>query len=405
MSLQSIKKKAIELCKTNNIVQEKKKIKELINKIADLLKKNSIDASILLGGSAAKDTFIGNEFDVDIFVLFNYAKYREKDISSLLGKALKELKPDKVHGSRDYFRFDNKYEIIPVLKIKNYKEVVNVTDASPLHVSWVRKHVKKNPKLKQEIKLTKMFLKAAKIYGAESYIKGLSGHVTDILVIYHGSFIGFLKAASKWKKTTEIDFENHKAVLDKSKIQGPLTVVDPIQPNRNAAAAVDYKAYEKLKKKAKEFLKNPALDFFIEKPIDLSRLKDKYNLILKLKPLNGKSDVVGAKLMKGFEFAYDVLVDFNIQKAEWLWDKEKVCYYCFKLKKTQLEKEFVKQGPSKDYPRHIVNFKKKYKKTFIKGNIVYAKVKRSLLTPNDLLENYCQKKYFKDKIASWCIVK
>jgi tRNA nucleotidyltransferase (CCA-adding enzyme) len=405
MIIKKIIEEALEYAKTDNISNEKKKIKELINNIKKSIKDKNVKANIMLGGSAAKGTFIGNDFDVDIFVMFDYTIYKDKNISSILKNILKHLKPKIIHGSRDYFLIDKKYEIIPVLKIKNYKQVINITDASPLHASWVKKQLRKKNFIKNEIKLAKLFFKSAKIYGAESYIKGLSGHVTDILVIYYGSFINMITAISKWKKNIEIDFEGHKTVIDKAKIQGPMIVIDPIQPNRNAAAAVDYKTYEKLKKTAKKFLKKPDISYFIEEKINLINLNKKYNLIIEVKPYNGNIDIIGAKLMKGFEYINKIIKEFNILKSEWVWDKNKTCYYCFKLKKNILDKELIKEGPSKEHLDHIKKFKKIYKNTFMKNERIYAKTERKLKEPKEIITYYCQDKYFKEKVKSWRIIK
>jgi tRNA nucleotidyltransferase (CCA-adding enzyme) len=405
MNLNSIFDTALKANKIENITIVKKEIKNVMKEIDTALKKNKIKAELALGGSASKDTLMGKNFDVDIFVMFDYKKYKQEDISSLLKDAIKHLKPETIHGSRDYYLIDKRYEIIPVLKIKSYKEVINITDASPLHASWVKKKIKLNPKLKDEIKLAKIFFKACGVYGAESYIKGISGHVSDILVIYYGSFMNLIKAISKWNKNIEIDVEKHKTVLDKSKIQGPIIVIDPIQPNRNAAAAVDYKTYNILKKKAKEFLKKPNISFFIKKDITISELKDKYNLILKINVPIGKTDIIGAKLMKGYEHILKELKEFTIIKSDWYWDKENTCFYYFKTKEINLSQYYIACGPSNEYPEHIIKFKQKYKKTFIQDKKICAKVKREITTLKDKVLNISKDKYLKEKIRGIEIVK
>ena len=45
--------------------------------------------------------------------------------------------------------------------------------------------------------------------------------------------------------------------LNKSKQQGPLIVIDPVQKDRNAAAALNHEKFEIIKKTAKQFLKKP----------------------------------------------------------------------------------------------------------------------------------------------------
>lgn len=399
-----IAKKALEENNTSDPEGENKRIREMIKKIAVALKKGNVKAKICLGGSAAKETFLGDNFDIDIFVMFDYKKYKEKDISTILLKSLKHLKPEVIHGSRDYLKIEKRFEIVPVLKIKNPSEVVNVTDASPLHVEWVKKYAKKNPKINSEIKLAKLFFKSCRVYGAESYIKGISGHVADILVINYGSFRKAIEAISKWKETTEIDIEKHKGILDKAKIVGPLTVIDPIQPNRNAAAAVSRESYEILKRTAKKFLANPSIDYFKEKRLDPFAVKDQYNLILKINVQQGKIDLVGAKLLKGFEFIRKSLSDFSVEKSDWWWDKAKECYFYFKLKTIKLPAMYVKEGPSKEYPEHIERFKQKYKNTFIKDNRIYANVKHEFTDPSAFIKNLSQDQYLKSKIKCIDIV-
>ena len=182
-----------------------------LKKLNSGLKKARIKAKAVTGGSVAKGTFLKGDYDCDIFVKFDFRKYGDKDISKILGEVLKKYFKNvtRVHGSRDYYHIKDRqsefrYELVPVLDIKKTSDAVNVTDCSPLHVSWVNKF----PKMKEEIMLTKAFMKAAKTYGAESYIKGYSGHVVDIITIYYGGFLNLLKAAAKWKHREVIDYYN-----------------------------------------------------------------------------------------------------------------------------------------------------------------------------------------------------
>jgi tRNA nucleotidyltransferase (CCA-adding enzyme) len=336
--------------------------------------------------------------------MFNYKKYIDKDISSILGKCISPLKPEKIHGSRDYYQINKRYEIIPVLEIKNAKEAVNVTDASTLHVDWVNRRIKNKQYLKDEIRLAKLFLKAAGLYGAESYIKAISGHVTDILVIYYGSFEKMIRAIAKWKESKEIDIEKHKGILDKSKVQGPLIVIDPIQPNRNAAAAVNHKKYDLLKQNAKEFLKSPSEIFFAQQDISIASLKKEYNLVLKVNPKKGKHDVVGAKLMKGYEFMLESLAEFIVLDSGWFWDKGQNCYYFFNLKRKKLPLYQEKKGPSKEHPIHVARFKKIYSSTYIKKGIIYAKVKRSITKIEEHIKSISKNNYLKQKTGGIKIV-
>jgi len=393
-----------------NIKPEKETIKEInkvVKKINELLKKEKLKATCKKGGSIAKGTFLKDDYDVDLFVIFD-KKYKGKDISKLLGKALKKLKPEKVHGSRDYYQIKNDllFEIVPVLKVKNYKEIENITDMSPLHIGYVNK--KANKKIKDDIRLAKLFCKAQGIYGAESYIRGFSGHILDILVIYYKGFINLLKAAKKWKDKTIIDPENHHDdvlfELNKSKTQGPLVIVDPVQPDRNAAAALGKKNFNIFKKKAKEFLKNPSENYFIKKKIDLKKLKERakkdYLIVLNIKAKKGKKDIVGSKLKKVFEYIEKSLKnnDFKVLFSDWEWNKKQKAKFYFIIKKEKLSKEILHEGPPLDKKEHVSLFKKLYKKTTIKNKRLYAKVKRKYLKPEKLINDLKKEKYVKERV-------
>ena len=160
------------------ILKEIKPSKQEIEKTADLihsvLKKIKIqDAKLELGGSYAKDTFLSGNYDIDVFVRFPYAKYKNKDISKILINNIKQRKK-VVHGSRDYVQIIKGryvFEFIPVLNIKRASSAKNITDVSPLHKRWVKKHLKNT----DQVRLLKKFCRAGNVYGAESYIKGFSG--------------------------------------------------------------------------------------------------------------------------------------------------------------------------------------------------------------------------------------
>ena len=410
-AIESIAKEILNKTRTQNLIEDKKAIKDMIKKIELSIKKNKIDAKVLLGGSAAKGTFIGNDYDIDIFIMFNYKKYKDQNenLSKLLKKILKGFKAVMVHGSRDYYQINKRFEIIPVLHVKNPKDVLNVTDASPLHVKWVESAIKKskNKNIQEDIKLTKLFFKSCQVYGAESYIKGFSGHVTDILTIYYGSFLKTIEAISKWKNETKIDIENHKTFLDISKTFGPLTIIDPVQPNRNAAAALGTECYNKAIKSSKAFLKKPNIKYFEIKEFNLNDIKKKYNLIIKAKPLNGKQDIVGAKLMKSYKFIKKEIKLYNVKKSGWYWDKNKVSYFYYNIENTDIPKEYIQTGPKTEHIEHVKVFKAKYKNAYLdkKEDRWFSTVKRKITNIKKQIIQSAKDEQLKYKVGGIEIVK
>lgn len=383
-----------------------------LKKLNSALKKAKIRAKASTGGSIAKGTFLKGDYDCDIFVKFELKKYKEKDISALLGNVLKKSfkKVTKVHGSRDYYHIENefRYEIVPVLDIKKTSEAVNVTDCSPLHVDWVNKF----PRMKSEIRLTKAFMKAVNTYGAESYIKGFSGHVVDILTIYYGGFINLLKASQKWKEKDVVDYYNrHKGKallnLNKSKTESALIVIDPIQNDRNAAAALSIDKFSLFKRKAAEFIKKPSKRFFIREKFDADSLRKKAGqrggklVIVDAAPLKGKEDVIGAKLLKAFEhIAYSLKEnEFDVKEKGWDWPGEGDAVFWFIIDTKDLPDKKLYTGPPIKVKKHCENFKKVHKGAFEKNGKVYAEERREYTNAERFISGIIQTDHIKEKVS------
>lgn len=382
-----------------------KTVNLFLKKVNAEIKKQKIDAVAVVGGSIAKDTNLKGDHDCDMFVKFNI-KYKDKDLSKLLKKILKPFDPELVHGSRDYFQINKKinYEIVPVLDIKDPKEAVNVTDMSPLHVGWV----KKNSKFADDIRLAKQFCKSVGVYGAESYIKGFSGHVLDITTIHYKGFLNLLKAASKWKYKEVIDPENHfkgKALskLNRSKIDSAIIVIDPVLPDRNAAAALSEEKFKKFQKAAKNFLKDPKNDFFkieeITKEKIITSLRTNL-IILNAKPLDGKTDIVGAKLLKAFTYITNQLnfYDFGVTDADWYWNKKDSALLWYRVRRTKLVPLTKHVGPPTKVKSNADMFKKKHKKSFVEKGRICAYIPRKYTDVANLIDDLIKDKgLFKDK--------
>jgi len=393
-----------ELKPDEKIISE---VDDTVKRINSLFKKSGIKAECMKGGSIAKGTFLKDDYDVDLFVRFDYSM-KNKQLSDILEKVLKkEFNIKRVHGSRDYFQFQNKllFEIVPVLKINNYRKAENVTDMSPLHVDYVKKKLKRGQA--DDIRLAKQFCKAAKVYGAESYIKGFSGHILDLLIIYYGSFEKLLKNAIDWKPKVVIDIEKQLKdplkELDRAKIHSPLVIVDPMQLCRNAAAALNRQKFEDFKEACKKFLQQPSKEFFkvkgiSKKDVESTLKKDQELFFIEANPLKGKKDVIGAKLLKVYEFIKRSIKknDFKITESEWEF-KEKGIFY-FIVKKEVLSEKVVVRGPPLSKKEGVKRFKAKHKKTFVKGDRVFAEEKRKYRTIKPLIKHLLKEKYVKERL-------
>ena len=391
-----------------------KEIFEKLNFIIKKINKNQKNIKAILGGSGAKGTWL-KTFDADIFVLFDYNKFKDKSdkLSDILEKILKNKfkKIIRLHGSRDHFQIKEKnftFEIVPILKINRAEQAKNITDVSPLHSNWVSKH--KN--LINEMKLAKQFCQAQNLYGAESYIRGFSGYVCEIMVAHYGSFLNLLNNAAKWQDKTIVDAGRHykgKDVFKRvntSKLISPLIVIDPVQKDRNAAAALSNEKFGYFKRAAREFLKKPSKFFFVNMGLSLTfeELKNNSNklITINLAPLAGKIDVAGSKLLKIYEFLEQKLQKhgFKIIKSGWEWDKKESAVAYFLFDKKPLSKTVEIVGPPLAIKHHVEAFRRLHKKTHITGNKLFATEQRRYPKPEDLLKKIMQDEFVKERAKS-----
>ena len=361
------------------------------------------DAKVLVGGSFAKGTWITGMYDIDVFVCFDYKRYSEKSgvLSELLEKVLKikKIGCKRIHGSRDYFEVKAggySFDVIPILEILNAKQAKNTTDCSPLHTKWVKKNIDK--KLADQVRLLKAFCAAQKCYGAESYIKGFSGYACEILTAHYGSFITVARAASKWSedKKTVIDCDGHYksknalAVMNVSKTQSPLVIIDPVQKDRNAAAASSTETFGRFRHAAAKLLLNPSEKFFtisITTPEQLKRKSKSRNVIvLEAVPMEGKDDVVYTKILKAGEHIKQKLEfnGFKIYDSGIEWNKNPLLWI---VTDKRIDRHTITEGPPLNAKSHVERFRKAHKGgVFVKGKKAYARIKRAHTEPSTLLK-------------------
>ena len=398
MNMKSVLKE--ELTK---ISLSKKEISEL-EKVAKsfIISLRAKEIRAYVGGSLAKGTMVNREGkqDIDIFVVFDYSEDILK-LEGILKKIKLPGKLKKVHGSRDYFQIICDgiiLEVIPVVKNKDPETAENVTDVSLSHVKYVCGEVKKNQKIADEIKLAKAFCQAQRCYGAESYVKGFSGYSLEVLVIYFGGFVKFLKGIGKRRVIDSLKyFRNEREILNElnsSKLQGPIVLIDPTYKYRNVSAGLGLESFEKFIVVAKEFLKSPSLEYFEIKPIDVEGMKalcasgcrssgfrgfgETRFVKVALKTDRQEGDIAGTKMKKFLDFFISEL-ERKQQKVlrkefDYLGGK-KAKGYLVVVEKSEIEV----RGPSVGLEDAVKAFRKaKGKRAFVKGKFWWYKEKVSI---------------------------
>jgi len=388
MEIQSVLKEELKKIKLSE--EELEEIRNLTEKLVEAIycriRKRGIDAEVFIGGSLAKGTILRKEsYDIDLFARFD-KKYGEVEIGKLMRKIFFFFKvpgirtrKKKIHGSRDYYKVilgkgkKVYFEVVPTTRIgseeDNRKEFRNITDFSFSHVDYVKKKIEKNPRLAEQIILAKAFCHAQKCYGAESYINGFSGYAIELLVINCRGFANFLKAMAEAKEQIIIDaekyYKNQREILqeiNEAKRKSPIILIDPTMKERNAAAALSWEAFEKLKRAASDFLKNPSTDFFEYKHADADKMKsiaaELHGIfaLFKIKTKKQEGDIAGSKLLKFSKLlSKEISKNFDIieEEFEYLGGKWAESYYVLKRRN-----EIISEGPSIHYKPAVENFKR-----------------------------------------------
>ncbi len=198
----------------------------------------------VLVGSVGKGTFIKDDKDLDIFILFNPETPKEtlKSEGLKIGKdvfaahnapfEIAYAEHPYVSGIVDGYAV----EIVPCYDIKEPSTLISSVDRTPFHLAYVLE--KMNEKQKDEVRLLKRFLKAQKLYGADARAQGFSGYLCELMILHYTSFQNVVANAVSWGKKTTIPLTDSNKKFD-----DPLTLVDPVDPERNVASAVRVPSY------------------------------------------------------------------------------------------------------------------------------------------------------------------
>ncbi len=405
-AINQVIKNQIELVKPSSVELWKISIKtkEIIYELQQRLKKKGIGAESFVGGSVAKNTLIKKDkYDLDIFVRFDKARYNDSEISGLLGKIVPN-NAKRTHGSRDYFSIksrkgDIEIEIIPVLKIKKPEEAVNTTDLSYFHVNYVKNKLRTHKKLADEIRLTKAFAYYQDCYGAESYINGFSGYAVEVLVIYYGGFLKFIKAISKINSEQVIDpkrfyknADDARKKLNVSKTKSPIILIDPTFKERNALASLSSATLMNFQKACVAFLRNPSASFFEIKDKKAEFEKRFGNRIKRITVFTNRQagDIAGTKLKKFFKYFIGELHRFfEIKDA--LFDYNEALNQAVFFIAGDPKKEIVISGPPMNMTVAFKEFSKHHKDIRDKYGRAYA-VEKNSLDFNGFLREFLNRK-------------
>jgi len=285
----------------------------LVEKVKTAAKKAGVNVKVRVEGSIAKDTWLREEPDIDIFMRIPTSMPREAfgtvclKIAKEATRGFKQVERFAEHPYLEAFVNSTRVNIVPCYQVKP-SEWVSATDRTPFHTDYVKPRL--NEQLRSEIRLLKRFMKGVGVYGAEIKVGGFSGYLCELLALKYNSFNGVLKSAADLRDAWLIDYEGYYKGREnelKKIFEEPLVVVDPVDKGRNAASAVRKERLIEFVAASREFLKKPSLEFFYPRETKtlsarqlLSEIKRRRSTVVFVKfgRVNTVSDVLWGQLYK-----------------------------------------------------------------------------------------------------------
>ena len=241
--------------------------------------------TFIIAGSYVRNTYMRDKKEFDLFVLFpeKYTREKLEKTGLEIGKKITKL----LKGTHQIAYAEHPYvrskvggyaiDIVPAYKVKSATKIKSAVDRTPFHNHWLNRNLPQE--LTGDVRLLKQFCKGQGVYGSDTKVLGLSGYLCELLTIHYGGFRNLLDSVKDWKAgEVFIDPEGYHTKPEKIKSRfknQPLIIIDPVDPNRNVAAALSAGNFTKLMDSAKRFLKKPSQGFFFKKPpkITLGRLE------------------------------------------------------------------------------------------------------------------------------------
>jgi tRNA nucleotidyltransferase (CCA-adding enzyme) len=351
--------------------------KELERKVASACAEHGIKATVRVEGSVAKDTWLKEEPDIDVFMRLPTTIPRKSlDETSLkiareATRGSKQIERFAEHPYLEAFIDSVRVNIVPCYDVKR-GEWQSATDRTPFHTDYVKKHL--NKPLRDEVRLLKKFLQGINAYGAEIKTGGFSGYLCELLILHHKSFTQTLRSFANYKPRTIMDIENHYEGREKDLnllFPEPLVVIDPVDKGRNVASPVQPQKLYILVGAARAFLKQPSAKFFYPnktKPLSPKALKSKLEnrgstlIFLTLGQIQAVPDVLWGQLYRTQRALRKQaeLHDFKILRdAAWS-DEKNLNVLIFELEQRMLPSVKKHLGPPLEREKECESFLAKY---------------------------------------------
>jgi tRNA nucleotidyltransferase (CCA-adding enzyme) len=245
---------------------------KLIAKIQAAAQKEGVAATVRVEGSVAKDTWLAENPDIDVFLRLPTSIPRrslgEVGLKIARGAAedAEQLERFAEHPYLEIFTDSYRVDIVPCYDAAP-GQWQSATDRTPYHTDYIKTHLA--AELHGEVRLLKRFMQGIGVYGAEIKVGGFSGYLCELLVMHYGSFGKVIEAFAAYSQRVVIDiavFYANRAGELGLLFPEPLVIVDPVDAGRNVASAVQPQKLYEFIAASRAFLANPSEIFFYPPP-------------------------------------------------------------------------------------------------------------------------------------------
>ncbi|HIH75242.1 MAG TPA: CCA tRNA nucleotidyltransferase [Methanosarcina sp.] len=361
------------------------------------------DICVKMVGSAARGTWLSGTHDIDVFISFPEETPRkdlEKKGMEIAREVAKyaEYAEDR-HAEHPYLNIIYKgfdVDLVPCFRVASACQLKSAVDRTPFHNEFVKTRIEGR---EEDVLLMKQFMRGGGVYGSELKTQGFSGYLTELLIIYYGSFEKTVKAASSWKPGQKIDIMQHSELEHTE----PLVIVDPTDPRRNVAAALSLDKFCMFIDHCREFLKSPELKFFFpSRPLpvedkeflEILESRKSSQLAIVFETPDVVDDVLYPQLYKMEQAAASLITeyDFSLIKTG-VWSGKTETVVMLELISAALPNVKKRIGPPVWVREHAQKFKGKYEGDenvfggYIENGKYIFEVQRKYTTAKGLLED------------------
>jgi len=341
---QIISKVSKNVIPLKTIKKSKKEIADLAFKLVEKeIKKYTEVIGLEFGGSFAKGTWLSEDADIDIFVRFKNSTTEEKfeKISKKIGfNSLKKYFPYVRYSEHPYVEAKikgTKINVVPFYDVK-IGEWKSAADRSTFHTKFMQKSL--TSKMKNDVRILKTFLKSNGIYGAEIAKQGFSGYISEVLVLHFGNFENIVKSISEIKKNQVIGKTSKR-------FETPIVIIDPVDNNRNLAAAISNENIGKFVLICRAFKNKGTLEFFRKKKLRIAKKYWDNLLVIEFNFKIRSPDIIWGQIKRATSSLSTQLElgGFNVLRSKSYTDqKNKVCLFFF-LESSKINQIYLKNGP------------------------------------------------------------